>query len=75
MSTVSKEDLLDLLLDFNLEVMYKDGNEDGLHTGWYKNGKKKYEETYKNDKSISSNCWDESGNECECSENIWEGCK
>ena len=31
--TVSKEDLLDLLLDFNLEVMYldKEGNEQTLH--------------------------------------------
>ena len=31
--TVSKEDLLDLLLDFNLEVMYKDAedNEQTLH--------------------------------------------
>lgn len=31
--TVSKEDLLDLLLDFNLEVMYldKEGNEQILH--------------------------------------------
>jgi hypothetical protein len=24
---------------------------------------------------ITNKCWDEDGNECECRENWWEGCK
>ena len=27
------------------------------------------------DSMISKECWDEGGNECECPENWWEGCK
>ena len=54
---------------------YKDGEFDGLTTGWYENGQKKYEITWKNDEIISGKCWDEDGNECECGERWWEGCK
>ena len=58
------------------EVTYKDGKENGLYTYWYENGQKRYEGPYKVDKndgeSISSKCWDEGGNECECNENEFE---
>ena len=51
-----------------LEETYKEGKPDGLRTRWHENGQKKYEGTYKNDELISSKCWDESGNECECTD-------
>ena len=51
-----------------LEGTYKDGELNGLWTGWYKNGQKKYEETYKDRQFISAKCWDENGNEIDCSE-------
>jgi antitoxin component YwqK of YwqJK toxin-antitoxin module len=50
------------------EGTYKDGELNGLWTGWYKNGQKKYEETYKDRQFISAKCWDEDGNEIDCSE-------
>ena len=46
----------------------KDGNKDGLWTGWYENGQKNSERTWKDREQISSICWDEDGNECECHE-------
>ena len=57
------------------EETYKDGEYDGLKTSWYENGQKSWEGTFKDGESISSRCWDEDGNECECSEKWWEGCK
>ena len=57
-----------------IEETWKDGWEDGLWTWWYENGQKQYEGTYKDDEGISSKCWDEEGNECECGENWREGC-
>jgi hypothetical protein len=54
------------------EGIYKDGKEDGLWTTWYVNGQKEREATFKYGKIISSKCWDEDGNECECGE---YGCK
>ena len=57
------------------EYNYKDGEYDGLQTEWYENGQKKRENTYKNDVLVDSKCWDENGNECECSEKWWKGCK
>ena len=57
------------------EGTLKDGELDGLSTTWYENGQKEEEVNYKNGKLISSKCWDEDGNECECSEKWWEGCK
>nr|ADI19296.1 uncharacterized protein conserved in bacteria [uncultured Marinimicrobia bacterium HF0500_01L02] len=54
---------------------YKDGELDGLLTYWYENGQKKFEGTYKDVVLISPICWDEDGNECECGEIYWEGCK
>ena len=50
------------------EGTFKDGKKDGLFTGWNENGQKLYEETYKDGELISKECWDEDGNECECSE-------
>jgi len=46
----------------------KDGKKDGLMTGWYENGQKKDEGTYKDGELISTKCWDEDGNEIDCSE-------
>ena len=34
--------------------------------GWYDNGQKESEGTYKNGIRISSKCWDKDGNEREC---------
>ena len=45
-----------------------------LWAGWYENGQKSSEVTYKDGEEISSKCWDEDGNECECYEDGW-GCK
>ena len=59
------------------ERTYKDGKRDGLHTEWYENGQKVYEITYKDGVVISGKCWDEDGNECECSRYSkyqWRGC-
>ena len=42
---------------------------------YHKNGQKSEEVKFKDGESISSRCWDEDGNECECSEKWWEGCK
>ena len=57
------------------EETFKNGEKDGLWTSWYENGNKKRVENYKDGKSNSQNCWDEDGDECECSEYSWEGCK
>ena len=57
-----------------IEGTYKDGKEDGKWTLWYENGQKSQEVTYKDGKKISSKCWDEDGNDCECSKNWWEDC-
>ena len=58
------------------ERTFKNGKLDGKSTWWYKNGQKKWEGTYDDDgQLISAECWDEDGNECECSEDWWEGCK
>ena len=48
------------------ELNFKDGKQDGLETWWDENGQKQEEGTYKGGKEISSKCWDEDGNECEC---------
>ena len=56
------------------ESTYKDGEIDGKWTHWYENGQKKEERTWKDWELIDSKCWDEDGNECECSEYRWEGC-
>jgi len=52
-----------------------DEKEDGLWTYFYENGQKYLVKTYKDGKEISSNCWDKDGNECECSQYWWGGCK
>ena len=54
---------------------YKDGKKDGKWTGWNAIIKSGYEETYKDGEEISSKCWDEDGNDCECSKGLWKGCK
>ena len=56
------------------EWMLKDGRLDGLYTLWYKSGKKWLQNTYKDGELISQKCWDEDGNECECSD-LGRGCK
>ena len=40
----------------------------GKRTSWYENGQKSSEATYKEGKLISDKCWDEDGNETECTE-------
>jgi antitoxin component YwqK of YwqJK toxin-antitoxin module len=67
------------------EGVYKKINENlspSIHESidWYKNGQKKRETIYDyksmgSDSFISEKCWDEDGNECECSIDIGEGCK
>jgi antitoxin component YwqK of YwqJK toxin-antitoxin module len=57
------------------EGNYKNAKEDGNWTFWYSNGQKKRDGTFKNGKLITPICWDEDGNECECGEIYWEGCK
>ena len=57
------------------EQTYKDGLLDGLYTWWHKNGQKKWETTFKDGQLIFVKCWDEDGNECECSEYLYQGCK
>jgi antitoxin component YwqK of YwqJK toxin-antitoxin module len=50
------------------EGTFKDGEKDGLSTAWYDNGQKSGEATFKDGELISSKCWDQDGDECECSE-------
>ena len=50
------------------EETYKDGKEEGLWTQWYENGQKRGEATFKDGSLISVKCWDEDGNEIDCSE-------
>ena len=65
------------------EGTVKDGKRDGLWTYWYENGKKSSEITYEDGKEdklwnywhVDKECWDEDGNECECGQYWWEGCK
>ena len=54
------------------EGTYQDNMKVGKWTTWHENGQNKSEGTYKDGELISSKCWDEDGNECECG---WEGCK
>ena len=54
---------------------YTDGKKDGLWISWYKNGQKDSEGYFKDGKEIDKMCWDEDGNECECSENWRGGCE
>ena len=56
------------------ERTYKDGVQYGLYTAWHENGQKSVEGTWWDGERISSKCWDEDGDECEC--NGWgTGCK
>ncbi len=48
------------------EGTYKDGKLDGKRTWWNENGQKTYEDIWKDGENISSKCWDDDGNECEC---------
>jgi antitoxin component YwqK of YwqJK toxin-antitoxin module len=49
-------------------MTYKeDWKEDGLYTGWYENGQKKFKDIFK-DGVIYGECWDEDGNEIDCDE-------
>ena len=57
------------------EGIWKDGQYDELWTYWYDNGQKKREQTYKDGETIFKECWNEDGNECECGEYWWGGCK
>ena len=50
------------------EGTFKDGDSTDVWTGWYENGQKKWEGTYKDGELISEKCWDQDGDECECSE-------
>ena len=50
------------------EGTLKDGEIDGLSTQWYENGQKRGEATFKDGSLISVKCWDEDGNEIDCSE-------
>ena len=40
----------------------------GKRITWFENGQKSSEVTYKEGKLISDKCWDEDGNETECTE-------
>jgi len=53
-------------------MTYKNGKQDGLFTFWHENGQKKGRGTFKDGETISQECWDEDGNECECG---YYGCK
>ena len=57
------------------EAFFKDGEENGKRIYYYENGQIGREGNFKDGKEISSKCWDEDGNECECGEKFWEGCK
>ena len=50
------------------EGTYKDGELDGKWTRWHENGQKRGEATFKDGSLISVKCWDEDGNEIDCSE-------
>jgi hypothetical protein len=57
------------------EGTLKDGERDRKWTGWYENGQKSGEGTFKDGSLISVKCWDQDGDECECSEwgpGCWE---
>jgi len=43
------------------EGTYKDGEEDGLWTKWYKKGQMEREETYKDGNIVSYKRWNEDG--------------
>ena len=57
------------------ERTYKDGKPDGLWTYWNDYGQKEWEGNYKDGELVSSKCWDQDGNECECHEDYWKDCK
>ena len=42
-------------------MSWKNGKQDGLHTGWHGNGQKWYEGTYKDGEQISEKGWDDCG--------------
>ena len=50
------------------EGTFKDGELIGKLTYWYENGQKGSEGTFKDGSLISVKCWDEDGNEIDCSE-------
>ena len=58
-----------------IEANYKLDSLDGQYIYYFQNGQKETEEIYKDGKMISTKCWDEDGNECECVENGGWGCK
>ena len=57
-----------------LENSYKDGKLDGLSIYWDRKEQLDTKRTYKDGELISQKCWDEDGNECECSD-LGRGCK
>ena len=46
-----------------LEGTYRDGELEGLYTGWHANGQKLREETFRDGTSTSVTEWDENGNQ------------
>ena len=57
-----------------LQNTYKDGKLDGLSIYWDRKELLDTKRTYKDGELISQKCWDEDGNECECSD-LGRGCK
>ena len=57
-----------------LQNTYKDGKLDGLSIYWDRKEQLDTKRTYKDGELISQKCWDEDGNECECSD-LGRGCK
>ena len=41
----------------------------------YDNGNKMIERIYREGSLLEKKCWEESGNECECGQYWWDGCK
>ena len=48
------------------EGIWKEFGPHGLRTSWYPNGQKSGKTLYEDGVKISQECWDESGDECEC---------
>ena len=67
----------DNTLKKNIDEIYKNGRiTSEIHYEYHDNGKLESKTFYNGDAQlISSKCWDEDGNECECSEEWWNGCK
>ena len=57
------------------EYYYRDGKLDGLSYMFYPNGQKYWEGNFNKGEKMSERCWDKDGNECECSQYWWGGCK